>query len=361
MTASAQTRPSKTQLTAAAQWIVRLQEAEPDDKAIAEWIAWCEADPLNRQAFDAMAEVHDLTGAIETPIDGRPAAPPRPIPAPARSRSPNWFRPVAMAASLTAVAMLAVAGISLLRAPSAPQPARADRVSRLETGAAAHQSVNLVDGSRVEIGGRTALSVRYTSQTRLIVADRGEMFFRVAHNRERPFVVEAGPVTVTAVGTAFSVEREGDSVSVGVTEGIVEVRVSPALKADARQAATESRPMVLRISAGQRIRFDRGELTQSAEKVDLDLASSWEQGRLEFKDEPLRLVVARINRYSTRQITITDPSIEDLRVTGAVYSDRIDSWLAGLQQVLPVRVSAPDANRLAIAPAVSRAHRQAGG
>lgn len=357
MTARSQAKPSRAQLTAAAQWIVRMQEAEPDDQAIAEWIAWCEADPLNRQAFDAMAEVHELSGGIEADdlTDARATAP-----EPVRRRPSAWYGPTAIAASLAAVAVLAVAGVSTLRAPTT-RPAPAERVSRLETGRAAHQGVDLVDGSRVEIGGRTALSVRYTAQTRLIVADRGEMFFRVAHNRERPFVVEAGPVTVTAVGTAFSVEREGDSVSVGVSEGIVEVRVSPVLKADARGGSVEVKPMVLRVSSGQRIRFDRGELTQSAEKVDLDLASSWEQGRLEFKDEPLRLVVARINRYSSRQISITDPSIEDLRVTGAVYSDRIDSWLTGLQQVLPVRVTAQAGDRLAIAPAVGPQHRQAGG
>lgn len=357
MTPAAQARPSRAQLTAAAEWIVRLQEAEPDDTAIAEWIAWCEADPLNRQAFDAMAEVHDLAGAIGADdLSGEPPELSRPVPAPGRGRAAPW----AIAASLAAVAVLTVAGVSLLGGPPAPRPASVERVSRLETGAAAHQGVDLVDGSRVEIGGRTALSVRYTAQTRLIVADRGEMFFRVAHNRERPFVVEAGPVTITAVGTAFSVEREGDSVSVGVTEGIVDVRVSPALKAEARGGSVEMQPMLLRISAGQRIRFDRGELTQSAARVDLGLASSWAQGRLEFKDEPLRLVVARINRYSARQIVITNPSIEDLRVTGVVYADRIDSWLEGLQQVLPVKVSGQGGDRLAIAPATGRL-RQAGG
>jgi transmembrane sensor len=356
MTPRAQARPSKARLTAAAQWIVRLQEAEPDDTAIADWIAWCEADPLNRLAFDAMAEVHELAGGIE-PAEA-PAARPRPVQAPPRRRWPVWT-PTAIAASLAVVAVLAVAGGSLVAIPTT-RPAPAERVSRLETGPAAHQGVDLVDGSRVEIGGRTALSVRYTAQTRLIVADRGEMFFRVAHNRERPFVVEAGPVTVTAVGTAFSVEREQDSVSVAVTEGIVDVRVSPALKAEARGGSVEMQPMLLRVSAGQRIRFDRGELTQSAARVDPDLTASWRQGRLEFRDEPLRLVAARINRYSVRQIVITNPSIEDLRVTGVVYTDRIDSWLEGLQQVLPVKVSDQGEDQLAIAPATGP-RRQAGG
>jgi transmembrane sensor len=337
---------------------VRLQEAELDDQAITEWMQWCEADPLNRQAFEAMAEVHELAGGM-----GDMAGEPAPATSPSMLRKPSWRSwraPAAAAAGLAAVVVLALAGAPMLGGPTVPEPFRAEPVSRLETGAAAHQSVRLVDGSQVDIGGRSALSVRYSPRARLVVADHGEMFFRVKHNPDRPFVVEAGPVTITDVGTAFSVEREGDSVSVAVAEGLVEVRVSPAPKGEGRQGVA-LRPMVLRVSAGQRIRFDRGELTQSAGRGEVDLASSWREGRLEFKDEPLRLVVARVNRYSARQITITDPSIEDLRVTGVIYADRVDSWLDGLEQVLPVRVARTGSEQVAIAPAVGAPRRRAGG
>jgi transmembrane sensor len=37
---------------------------------------------------------------------------------------------------------------------------------------------------------------------------------------------------------------------------------------------------------------------------------------LEFRNTPLRDAIAEANRYSSRQITISDPSIGELRVTG---------------------------------------------
>jgi transmembrane sensor len=42
---------------------------------------------------------------------------------------------------------------------------------------------------------------------RQVKLDRGEAWFQVAKDPQRPFVVESGPVRVRAVGTAFSVRR----------------------------------------------------------------------------------------------------------------------------------------------------------
>lgn len=353
MTARASAARDIARHTEAAEWLLRLQEPALDEEAVAEWMAWCEADPLNRKAFEGMAEVHELAGRLDRRSFERPAAPvPASRPAPGRPRAWAWG---AVAASLAIVGVLAVSLPSAFRgAPEAVRPASS--LARLETARGVRQTVRLEDGSRVQLGGRSALSVRYSARTRLIVADSGEAFFNVAHNRERPFVVEAGPLTITAVGTAFAVEREGESVAVAVTEGVVEVRAAPSPRAGGDQAA---QAVILRVAAGHRIRFDRGELTQSVEPTGPEIAAEWGEGRLEFRDEPLRLVVARINRYSAQQIQISDPSIEDLRVTGTVYADRIDAWLAGVEVVLPVRVRHVADDRVVIAPAIGSPARAA--
>jgi transmembrane sensor len=355
MTSRSPTSRDVERRASAAEWLLRLQEPTLDEDAVAEWMAWCEADPLNRTAFEGATEVHDLAGLLDRASfdDAEPqASADRPG---ARARGferPRIWAWGAMAASIVLAGLVAIALPSAMKPPR-EQAAHASASARLETARGMHQAVRLDDGSRVQLGGHSALSVRYSPQTRLIVADSGEAFFNVAHNRERPFVVEAGPLTITAVGTAFSVEREGNSVAVAVTEGVVEVRAAPSLKAGADQADDPAaQPVVLRVSAGHRIRFDRGELTQSVERVDPETAASWGQGRLEFQDEPLRLVVARINRYSAQQLQISDPSIEDLRVTGTVYSDRIDAWLAGIEVVLPVRVTHVAAGHVVISPAI---------
>jgi transmembrane sensor len=227
------------------------------------------------------------------------------------------------------------------------QPSAAIEVARFETPLGQVRRTTLVDGSHVVLGGRSALSVRYSRNRRIVVAERGEAFFRVAHNPDRPFVVEAGPVTVTAIGTAFSVQRDGDTIGVVVSEGVVEVQARPHPGSNGHTGM----PATLRVAAGQRVRFDRGEITQTIEPAAFDLVTPWREGRLEFRDEPLRLIVARINRYSPRQLEISDPSIADLRLTTTVYRGRVDAWLDGLVTVLPVRVTEKDNDHAVISPA----------
>jgi transmembrane sensor len=146
---------------------------------------------------------------------------------------------------------------------------------------------------------------------------------------------------VTAVGTAFSVRRAGDSVSVVVIEGVVDVKAE-------RGAAAE--PAVLRAEAGQRVRFDRGELTQSPESAAPEIATAWQEGRLQFVDEPLRLVVASVNRYSEREIVIADHATEELRFTGTVFEKGVEGWLQGVATVFPIRIIELDKRRVMIVP-----------
>lgn len=339
MTARAIEDADMARREAAAEWVLRLRAPDLTEGEAAAWLEWCEADPANRAAFEAMAEMWEVSGGLEADAFGGVSL------APANDDRP---RPYRWAWAAAAAAVLAViAAFLLVQQRPGPAPSREVAVARLETPLGRVRSTRLADGSRIELGGRSALSVHYSAERRMIVADQGEAFFNVAHDAERPFVVEAGPVTVTAIGTAFSVQRDGNSVAVTVTEGTVEVRATPSLRADGSSAE----PTVLRASAGHRVRFDRGEITQSVEPVRPDIVAPWREGRLEFRDEPLRLVVARINRYSPRQLEISDPSIADLRVTTTVYHDRVDAWLEGIAMVLPVRVREQGADRAVISPA----------
>ena len=60
---------------------------------------------------------------------------------------------------------------------------------------------------------------------------------------------------------------------------------------------------------------------------------------MRFVDEPLKHVVAEINRHRTQPIILTDAQLADQLYTGTVYEDRIDDWLGALQRVFPVRIT----------------------
>ncbi|KJV35828.1 FecR family protein [Luteibacter yeojuensis] len=303
---------------AAAEWWARLRDPALPDQALAQWTAWLEADPNHAAAFDracALAEEAAALGGDQRADLLARFAPPQ---APARRAPPRLA--MALAAGIAAVAVLGGGlYVALKHGPDAPQAYASER--------AGHRDIDLPDGSSIELGGATSITTRYGSDIRAIDLDAGEAFFRVAH-AERPFVVNAGPLRIRDLGTAFNVRRTGDRVTVAVTEG--RVRVSPS--ADANDGGT------VELGAGREVSFDPETKAMRILDVDAATATAWRERRLEFVNEPLSSVLENVNRYGTRPVRLTDPSLARLTFTGTVQVDTIDSWVAALPRVFPVRV-----------------------
>nr|WP_254229162.1 FecR domain-containing protein [Agrobacterium salinitolerans] len=85
--------------------------------------------------------------------------------------------------------------------------------------------LSLEDGSRISLNTDTAIAVHYSQKERRITLLRGEAYFDVAKNPERPFVVEDGALTAKALGTHYSVRTGNGALpqEVQVEEGRVEV------------------------------------------------------------------------------------------------------------------------------------------
>jgi transmembrane sensor len=329
-------------LEEAADWLLRLRDSSVDVST--DFLAWLESNPAHRLAFDSIDDAWTLAGHLKfAPAPANDATPSADHAAP-RRRSRRFgmsARYLAIAASVVVLLGATFAGISNFGSVSQ------SHVERIVTGRSQHQTAVLPDGSRVDLGGASAVSVRFSNESRTIVVDSGETYYEVKKDPGRPFVVQAGPVTVTAVGTKFTVRRDGEAVSVIVTEGVVEVSADPSLRA-MPTGETRTRGLVLRAAAGERVRYDRGELAQTVEHLRSDIATSWRFGRLEFVDEPLRLVVAGVSRYSSREIIIDDPAIAELRFTGTVFENQIPSWLKAVESVFDVKVVELDSRRILI-------------
>ena len=71
--------------------------------------------------------------------------------------------------------------------------------------------------------------------------------------------------------------------------------------------------------------------------VDAGGIAAWRDGLLQYQDEPLPSVIADVTRYSKYDIVIADPAVAELRVTGTVFANDVESWLQSLEAALPVR------------------------
>jgi transmembrane sensor len=199
-------------------------------------------------------------------------------------------------------------------------------------------SVPLADGSHITLNTATRVRVELTPKERHVRLDDGEAFFEVAHDATRPFIVQAGNKRVVAVGTKFSVRRNGEDIRVVVTEGKVrvesgKVRVESGLAAagraaklapasDAQTAADEvSREggagEVFLIAGSIASASDAGVVVEQEPLIDAEDDLTWRQGYLTFHDTSLADAVAEFNRYNTHKIAIDDPAVAAIRISGS--------------------------------------------
>jgi transmembrane sensor len=315
----------------AAEWFVRVRVANVDSDVHAEWLRWIEANPANRQAFNEIQEAWDVVGQVRSPawpnleeLRREEAAPEFP-----GVRHAGWTRGRrgALWAMAASVLIVLVGAIVPRLNPWRQENVWADKSERIATLRGESHTALLSDGSRIELGGLTAVRVEFTASRRLVKADEGEVFYKVAHDPKRPFVVETGAVSVTAIGTAFSVRREGEAVSIFITEGVVDVKtMHGGLTSDVQG------------KAGQTVRLDHGQFVSLSASALARGVGAWQPGELRFEDEPLRVVVASLNRYAPREIVLDDPELQELRFTGTVFNSGEEAWLQAAQRLFPIKI-----------------------
>ncbi len=328
----------------ACEWFLKLRETPESSELLSEWLTWCRVDERNRIAFEEVRALWWTTRKVQ-PLASVAGTVTPPLPA---TRSRGGGRSFSRRKMFAAAAALAVVVASALVARYVVSDlADSATVATFVTAQREHRSFQLADGSRVELAGDSRLTARLYEHRRQIELERGEAYFKVAHDATRPFVVAAGGTHVTAVGTSFNVRSGNDLVVVAVDEGVVVVEATAAALSADQPSTVSTMLAVSRSADGQRpIRLRKGEeVTVGVTNHELQVTSiepgavaSWREGRLRFAREPLRSVVASVLASSGQEITLADPALGDLRFTGTVFSARVSDWVEGLPAIFPVTV-----------------------
>ncbi len=214
-----------------------------------------------------------------------------------------------------------------------------------QTAKSIQQDIKLEDGSAIVLAAESTMSVLFSSEKRIIVLDKGQAFFDIAKSPDQPLVVLAGRGSIRVIGTSFSVKRDLERVKVTVLSGQVEVTkfgsnatVAGAETGGAAISANQSMQGIILLREGEAFTYGEGMQLSTVQPADIELATSWKQGQLKYINEPLKYVIAEVNRYYNRQIVIRDQNLENLGFTGTVFSDRIDEWLNHLPKIFPITV-----------------------
>jgi transmembrane sensor len=216
---------------------------------------------------------------------------------------------------------------------------------RTEVGGLA--AVPLTDGSKVALNTDSEIRVALDEKERHIYLKRGEAFFEVAKDPNRPFIVQVGNKRVIAVGTKFSVRYlpsahtliggDGDDTRVLVAEGTVRMEGVR----DPQASGLSTQHSVLTVGTIARA-LDDAFLVEENRSVEIERNLTWRAGQLTFRDTPLADAVAEFNRYNARKIVIEDASVAALQVGGIFRATNIDPFVRLIEQAFPIQVREED-------------------
>jgi transmembrane sensor len=318
----------------AATWFARLRADDVSEADRRQWQAWANADHRHRTAYERLERLWSSLGehAPAPDIGRRLATAVRsdaPATASARRRPRRWIAALAVAA---AVAMAAVGAWTLL---PVDEPAL-----EYVTAIGEQRRMTLEDGTRVTLDTGTRLRVEYSERERRLILDQGRAFFEVA-KEARPLFVQTVHGDVRAVGTQFEVYRHEGDMEVLLVEGKVMLSTG------------DGAGTAVAMLAGHKARLgpDHGN-RPLVEALPGAGAPPWLSGRLVFDDASLREVVDEFNRYSHRQIVLTDARLSDVHITGVFRNDGMHAFLGALRDAYPILVdtSTPGLVRLQPVP-----------
>lgn len=291
----------------AALWVVKQRDGALTPEEQRDFDAWISADRRHRGSFVRLSAVNaDLRRIVALAAGKEPESAPAIEPSP----SPSMTRRHAIAASVAALGAAVGAGW-LWRA----------RGETYVSGIGEMRQVSLADGSSMALNTATETHVRFSESRREVLLSRGEAHFEVAKDRDRPFVVRSGDLTVTAIGTAFTVRADGGLTDVTVTEGTVELaHVSTDAIADggSRRRVTANQRAVVAASRPVEVR------PIAHEEAERKLA--WRAGMVAFNGEPLAEAVAEMNRHNRRHLTIDDPTLASRPIVGMFRANDLDTF-----------------------------------
>lgn len=167
--------------------------------------------------------------------------------------------------------------------------------------------LTLPDGSKVWLNAASQLTYKIskTSHERLVEL-KGEAYFEVARDANRPFKVLSKGQVVEVLGTHFNVSSYDDDPSVKTTLAEGAVKIVETYK---------HRNVVL--EPGQQATLDSGSRLSVAQ-VDVSDAIAWKNGKLNFNQSDIYAVARQLSRWYNVDVVFKGKAA-NIRLSGEVY------------------------------------------
>ena len=229
-------------------------------------------------------------------------------------------------------------------------------MSEVKAPFGSRSEIKLPDGTTVILNAGSLLSYRndYNISHRIVTL-KGEAYFKVEKNEAVPFVVNAGPLSIMALGTEFNVKAYDDEKSIETTLITGKVEIT-------RQGSVDDK-QVVDLNPNQKaifIRNETGFLLENvrelekdpiatvptilpdiliAPQINIDQTVAWTEGKLILRGESLDQLCVDLERKYDVSIIFKEEEIKRFRFTGVLLDETLEQVLNVIKLTAPITYS----------------------
>jgi transmembrane sensor len=303
-------------LEEALNWVVLLKTGEPTRADIDALQRWRNQSSAHEEAFKSAARLLRNAGiAAQELADERPkvGAAPR----------PHRSSPVLARRALLGGALAAAMGYMVIRPPLDLWPSLEELSADYRTGKGEQRKVAVAPDVSLELNTQTSVALRSARNETQIELISGEASVMVKRPSSKSLVMLAANGRITAAEADFNARCLDGIVSVTCLDGAVDV---------------EHGGNLVRLHKAEQVSYS-GAGIEASVPVDSAQVAAWQAGQLVFRDRPLGGVVDEVNRYRAGKIIITNADLKRRVVNGTFQLDKLDNFVAQVQQLFEVRVT----------------------
>lgn len=206
--------------------------------------------------------------------------------------------------------------------------ARESSVNTLRVPCGGEYQLMLADGTRVRVNSESELvfPTCFNSDRREVFL-KGEAYFQVAPDSDKPFYVRVNDYIVKVTGTSFNVTSYTDDPCTMTT--LVEGKVS---------VYGNDSTWNCDLTPGHMLKFDKGTARVTSEECDPRIYTSWIDGEFKFRDMRLEDIMKKLNRWYDFEVAYEEEELKDLRFSGAAEKyNPVEFLLKMIEEVTKVR------------------------
>jgi transmembrane sensor len=192
-------------------------------------------------------------------------------------------------------------------------------------------SDTLSDASVVTLNKNSILNYpeKFKGKTRTVVL-KGEAFFKITPNKEKPFIVAVNDVQVTVVGTSFNIKEATGSTEIVVETGIVLVTKNG---------------QTVELKAGEKINVVQGSGPLAKETIKDKLYNYYRTKEFICDETPLWKLVEVLNEAYGADIAIKNNAIKNLPITTTFLNESLEQVMLVISETFNITVTKKD-NRI---------------